>query len=265
MCDSARSWVRVWRAVTSASILVLVLATTATASRLARDGTRTAIERAAAPALDAPQRCLLVLVTSKDGGNWGTVSFNEHNQRSCARWAFDGVGIAQRVRGRWENVTSGSADIPCGRLGIPVAVRSDLRLPCAVTGSGNPRPGHQPIYFFSNVAAIIKAPGQPVQTEVIRPATIGLFADGSWYLEKLRWTGWGSKAAHANGISNASNGIPSQAQGKRIKTPAQITLSRPGRFLGGTVYRCYKLTVPPPATDLHGCLTGHNGYWSLLP
>jgi hypothetical protein len=253
--------------VTLATILGVTLSATAAASRLATDGTRTAIERAVAPAVASgvPQRCLLALLTTKDGGDWGTVGFNEHNLHSCIRWAFNGVSIAHRIGGRWQYVASGSADIPCGRLGIPVAVRVDLRLPCAVTGSGKRRPRHQAIYFFSNVAAIIKAPSQPVQTEVIRPSTIYLFADGSWVLEKLRWTGWGAKVARANGTSSASNGNPSQAQGQRIKTPAQITLSHPGRFFGRTVYRCYQLTVPPPATDLHGCLTGLNGYWSLLP
>jgi hypothetical protein len=120
---------------------------------------------------------------------------------------------------------------------------------------------HQPIYFFGSVAATIKMPGMPVQGEVIRPSRIYLFADGSWLLEKLRWTGWGSKVAHANGISSASTGNPSQAQGKRIKTPAQITLSSRGRFFGREVYRCYRLKVQPPATDLHACLTGHHGYW----
>lgn len=75
--------------------------------------------------------------------------------------------------------------------------------------------------------------------------------------------GRGSKVAHANGISSASTGNPSQAQGKRIRTPAQITLSSPGRFFGREVYRCYRLKLQPPTTDLHGCLTGTHGYWSL--
>src|SRR5947209_6651889 len=183
------------RAVTLAAILGVLLSATAAASRVATDGTRSAIERVVAPAFAfaVPQRCLVVLVTTKDGGNWGTVGLNLQNLRSCTRWAFNGVAIAHRVAGRWEYVGGGSADVPCGRLGIPVAVRVDLRLPCAATGSSQTGPGHQPIYFFPNVAAIIKAPGQPVQTEVIRPSTIFLFADGSWYLQSLRWTGWGSK------------------------------------------------------------------------
>src|ERR1700742_940997 len=106
-----------------------------------------------------------------------------------------------------------------------------------------------PTYFFDSVASIIKAPGQPVQPEVIRPSTIFLFADGSWALIKLHWTGWGSKVAHGKGTSSASSGNPDQAHGKRTNTPAQITLSKPGRFFGHEVYRCYQLHVRPPATN----------------
>jgi len=267
MHDSPRWRGLLTRALTLAGLLGLTLSATAAASQLATDGTRTAIERVVAPAFAfaVPERCLLVRVTTDDGGNWGTAGLNLQNLGSCARWAFNGVAIAHRVGGRWEYVGGGSADIPCGGLGVPVAVRLDLRLPCAATGSSQPGPGHQPIYFFSNVAALIKAPGQPVQTELIRPSTIVLFADGSWALQNLHWTDWGSKVAHGNGISNASNGNPSRAQGQRLKTPAQITLSHPGVFFGRTVYRCYQLTVSPPATDLHGCLTDTNGYWSMAP
>jgi hypothetical protein len=120
-----------------------------------------------------------------------------------------------------------------------------------------------PTYFWASVASIIKAPSQPVEPEVIRPSTIFLFADGSWALIKLHWTGWGSKVAHGKGISSASSGNPDQAHGKRTNTPAQITLSKPGRFFGREVYRCYQLHVRPPATDLHGCLNGHKGYWGF--
>jgi hypothetical protein len=120
-----------------------------------------------------------------------------------------------------------------------------------------------PIYFWTSVALTIRAPGQPSLPEVIRPSGIGLFADGSWDIDHLHWTGWGSSVTRAQGISSASNGIPNQAQGKRITTPGQITLSNPGQFYGHEVYRCFKLTVPPPATSLHGCLTGHSGYWLL--
>jgi hypothetical protein len=121
----------------------------------------------------------------------------------------------------------------------------------------------QPVYFWGSVTATIRAPGQPPESEVIRPSLIFLFEDGSWVIEHPHWTGWGSSVAHANGISSASNGIPDMAQGKRIKKPAQITLSSPGRFYGHEVYRCYALKVPPPATNLHGCLTDHHGFWGL--
>lgn len=134
-----------------------------------------------------------------------------------------------------------------------------------VSSAASPASGKlpQPIYFWDSIAATIRAPGRPPLSEVVRPSLIFLFADGSWDIDHLHWTGWGSSAAHASGISSASNGNPSEAGGKRIKTPGQITLSHPGRFYGREVYRCFALTVRPPATSLHGCLEGHGGYYGL--
>lgn len=110
----------------------LVVPAAAVASRVATGGTRTALDRAAASQLPpgVPERCLFAQVTTKGGGNWATVGFNGPHYRSCERWGFNGVVILRRARGRWDYVTSGSALIPCGRFGIPVAVRQDLHLPC---------------------------------------------------------------------------------------------------------------------------------------
>jgi hypothetical protein len=114
--------------------LGLIVPAVAVASRLATGSTRTAIDRAAAPQLPGgiPQRCLWAEVTTEGGGNWATVGFNGTHCPSSERWAFNGVVIVRRAHGRWHYVGSGSALIPCGRLGIPVAVRRDLHhhLPC---------------------------------------------------------------------------------------------------------------------------------------
>jgi hypothetical protein len=118
------------RIVTIIIALGLAVPAIAVASRVATGSTRIGIERAVAPAYEGPQRCLLVEVTTKHGGNWATMSFNLAKERSCDGWQFNGVDIAHRTHGHWHNVTSGSARIPCGRLGIPVAVRQDLHLPC---------------------------------------------------------------------------------------------------------------------------------------
>jgi hypothetical protein len=99
------------------------------------------------------------------------------------------------------------------------------------------------IYLFANFLNAINARSQLV----VEPAGFALFADGSWGLEGLKWTGWGSPVAHATGISSASNGIPNQAEGTRIKTSAEATVSSPGSFLGHRVYRCIDVAVPPPA------------------
>jgi hypothetical protein len=119
------------------------------------------------------------------------------------------------------------------------------------------------VYFWQSVAATLRAPGQPSEPEMVRPSLIYLFADGSWFIDDLNWTGWGSSVATGSGTSSASTGNPSQAGGNRITTPGKISLSDPGQFYGREVYRCYQLTVPPPATELHGCLTDNGGYWAL--
>jgi hypothetical protein len=139
-------------------------------------------------------------------------------------------------------------------LALPALVQARVRLP-------------QPIYFWRSTVAAVSVPkgqGPLSNTRVIRPSLIYMFADGSWDIDHLRWTGWGSRVAHARGISSASNGIPSQAQGKRIKRPARVTLSKPGRFQGHEVYRCFRLSVPAaPSTDQHLCLAGHHGFYYL--
>jgi hypothetical protein len=91
------------------------------------------IARTVPTALHTPQRCLVVYVTTVDGGNWATMGFNNAMLHSCIRWAANGVAIVHRVDGRWRFLGAGSGDIPCGRLGIPVAVRSDLILPCTMS------------------------------------------------------------------------------------------------------------------------------------
>jgi hypothetical protein len=102
----------------------------ATAERVATGTTRKAVIRALA-SKDIPARCLIVQVTTKDGGNWAEVAFNAAHYHSCTNWILlvDGIGIAHRTHGRWHRVTGGSA-ISCRQFGIPRAVQRDLHLPC---------------------------------------------------------------------------------------------------------------------------------------
>jgi hypothetical protein len=109
------------------------------------------------------------------------------------------------------------------------------------------------ISFYSDVNQPINVPSikNPL---VMRPAGLYLFEDGSWLLKNLQWSGWGASVARASGISSSSDCKPNCATGTRTDTPAQFTVSSPGRVLGHEVYRCYQLVVPPPASNLHGCL-----------
>jgi hypothetical protein len=123
----------------------------------------------------------------------------------------------------------------------------------------------QPIYFWSSTADAVSVPKEALpqgNARVIRPSVIGMLADGSWDIDHLRWSDWGGGVARATGISNASNGIPNEAQGRRIKKPANVILSDPGRFEGHEVYRCFTLTVPTfPASDEQLCLKDRAGYF----
>jgi hypothetical protein len=99
------------------------------------------------------------------------------------------------------------------------------------------------IYFLPGFLNAVNAGSE----RAVEPPLLALFADGSWVLEGLKWTGWGTPVAHATGISSASNGIPNQAEGTRIKTPAEAMLSNPGPFFGHRIYRCIQVFVQPPA------------------
>jgi hypothetical protein len=136
----------------------------------------------------------------------------------------------------------------------------------ALLGSASAADGAipQPVSFWESTAATIAGPGQQSLPPVIRPKMIALFADGSWDVEQLRWSGWGSSVARATGISSASNGIPNQAEGKRIKSAARVTLSKPGKFEGREVYRCFTLTIPSrPSSNQHLCLKQEGDSWYL--
>lgn len=177
----------------------------AVARRVVTGSTKTAIVRLVPTALPTPQRCLVVYVTTKDGGNWATVGFNNAMLHSCIRWASNGVAIAHRVDERWKFVGAGSADIPCGRFDIPVAVREDLTLPCAVTAP-TPKPGRFPVIGCNARGA------DP------SPAPVAAYAPSRCYLSRVgpgapgygdavnlqsivhvRWSHWGASTASGRG------------------------------------------------------------------
>src|ERR1700722_10679244 len=151
-----------------------------------------------------------------------------------------------------------------------VPLRRMIVLAASVAGLAFAAPSHAaspvggPISFWSSTAAAVSVPKGALpqgNRRVVKPSVILMYQDGSWDIERLRWSGWGSDVATATGISSASNGIPNQAAGKRIKRTAKVTLSDPGTFQGHHVYRCFALAVPSfPASDEQLCLAGHGGY-----
>lgn len=145
-------------------------------------------------------------------------------------------------QGTLVKVASGVVAVENLRTHLTVLVHAGSSLLSGASSSAPPSASGA-IRFFAFFLNAINARSQLV----VEPAGLALFADGQWVLEGLRWTGWGSPVAHASGISSSSNDIPNAAEGMRIKTSAEVTLSSPGSFLGHRVYRCIDVAVPRPA------------------
>jgi hypothetical protein len=144
-------------------------------------------------------------------------------------------------------------------LGLPTRLRARAQLTSwtvllvAVVAAGGllaataaAKPAHSTagrISFYGDLANFINDPSLP-NPRLVRPRILPLTEDGSVELQGLRWRGWGSSVARASGVLSASNCTPNCATGKRTRSRARLTLSRPGRVLGHRVYRCYRLSVP---------------------
>ena len=186
--------------------VMLVAPGAAVARQIVTGSTKTAIVRTVPTALPTPQRCLVVYVTTRDGGNWATMGFNNAMLHSCIRWASNGVAIVHRVGGRWRYVGAGSSEIPCGRLGIPVGVRTDLGLPCLVSPppqtsgrfpvmgcnarGADPSPAPVAAYAPSRCYLSAVGPGAPGYGDAVNLQTI----------DHVQWTHWGAATATGRGV-----------------------------------------------------------------
>ena len=131
--------------------------------------------------------------------------------------------------------------------------------PAMASGAGV---GAGPISFYSDLGNMANK-----SSLAVRPSTLMLVEDGSVALIHLKWSGWGTSVAHATGIWSASNGIPSQATGKRTTAPARLTLSSPGLVLGHRVYRCYQIDPPHPRRDIadQACMQQQGTFYMYAP
>jgi hypothetical protein len=146
---------------------------------------------------------------------------------------------------------------------IPAAASAD---PHPVSAGVDRGQGASPIYFWANLGYPVKTPVRGFSNPpVIRPSTFTIFEDGSWEIEKLHWTGWGSPVAKATGTSNADTDDPNVAEGKRILTPAKVTLYDPGTFGGRRVYRCIRIKLRKPASFPTSCLQRTGSSVGLSP
>jgi hypothetical protein len=133
-------------------------------------------------------------------------------------------------------------------------------------GAANRTKASGPIYFWANIGNVIKSPVHGLRNPpVIKPSSLLIFQDGSWLIEGLHWTGWGSSVAVAHGKDNVDTDEPNVAEGKRIITPAKVVLYDPGVFEGRRVYRCIRMKLRPPAKYGPNCLQRSGSTVALGP
>jgi hypothetical protein len=96
-----------------------------------------------------------------------------------------------------------------------------------------------PIRAYQNPAVI--------QGLKVRPRSLTMAADGNYTITGLRWTGWGSPSARAQGVNHVNNCVPNCAQGHVRKVRVSVRLFSRGFYRGHYVYRCY--AVKPAAAS----------------
>ncbi len=124
----------------------------------------------------------------------------------------------------------------------------------------------QGISFYANVGNPMPGTKFMPNPPRIRPTTLIEHEDGSWLIGSLKWNSWGGSSARASGISSASSCNPNCADGTRTSDPATLVVSTPKRFLGRTVYSCFRLTIPAaPKANQHMCIGRSGSLYTYHP
>jgi hypothetical protein len=162
--------------------------------------------------------------------------------------------------GRLDNQASAAGGVS-GRLQLVLGLGA-IALLVSATAPAAARPhaaSVAEIYFYANVGNPMPGTKFNPNPPRIRPTTLIEHEDGSWLIVNLKWSSWGGSSARATGISSASNCNPNCADGTRTSDPATLVVSKPKRFLGRTVYSCFRLTIPAaPKANQHECI-GRSG------
>lgn len=108
------------------------------------------------------------------------------NRNVARQSSFQGRGIPMCRR---LTIIAVLATVGAAIAAAPAAALTVGRAPVASATSRARVRLPQPIYFWGSVASTIRAPGMLPLPEVIRPSSILLFADGSWDIGHLHWTG----------------------------------------------------------------------------
>ena len=98
--------------------------------------------------------------------------------------------------------------------------------PATSPAAASTRPPAVPPADF-RVCTDLAFPCTPTRGMQAEPPRIYLAADGSGFITRMVWTGWGTATATGTGSYEIDNCMPNCAQGTYTGYPATVTLSRP--------------------------------------
>lgn len=108
------------------------------------------------------------------------------------------------------------------------------------------------------------AQSQDPASPAYRPRVLQVAGEGSFFVEKMHWIHWGSRAARGRGIGAQDDCEPDCATGTFHRAPAKIRLWRPRRRCGNRIWtRMTLIWVHGPPRGVPGESPDRRVLWKL--
>lgn len=105
--------------------------------------------------------------------------------------------------------------------------------------------------------------GQSPSDPVYRPRLLGVAGEGSFVVEKMRWSSWGRRSARGRGIGAQDDCLPDCATGTFHRAPARVRLWRPRSRCGNRIWTRMTLTWTEGAPTVDGRRGSRRVVWEL--
>ncbi len=105
--------------------------------------------------------------------------------------------------------------------------------------------------------------GQSPSDPVYRPRLLAVAGEGSFVVEKMRWSSWGRRSARGRGVGAQDDCVPDCATGTFHRAPARVRLWRPRSRCGNRIWKRMTLTWTDGAPAIDGNRGPRRVVWEL--